>query len=244
VSGEQPGFARSVRCVCHLEDSSRCPRYSTAEGVFCDEHAKQFGQPKRSASTTQPAVRVYFAGADGTGKTTLVDYVSETYGLPMLNETARAVLAESRKSFPAIRATGASSSAYQRKVFERQLAEESHLSPPYVSDRTLDNLAYAAEHARNFRELYLAVPMDYLAHLRESVVFLVRPQRALRVAASADPFRLLSEWEGQVRIDAVVEALFKLWDVDCIPVAEADSAHRETLVDYVLAARGFRKVPK
>lgn len=188
----------------------------------------------------QPPICIYFAGADGTGKTTLCLYVAKTYGLPMINEVARSVLADSRKTFAEIRTTGAASSEFQAEVFRRQFEAEAQLEPPYVSDRTVDNLAYAEEHARNFGKLFHAVKAEYLASLRQSIVFLVRPQRALRPQASTDPFRLLSEWEGQVRIDAVVETLFQIWSIPYIPIVEVDSSRRERLVDWCLQAHGFR----
>ena len=40
------------------------------------------------------AMRIYFVGSHATGKTTLCRYVSRRYGLPMISEVARAVLAE------------------------------------------------------------------------------------------------------------------------------------------------------
>ena len=39
-------------------------------------------------------MRIYFVGSHATGKTTLCRYVSRRYGLPMISEVARAVLAE------------------------------------------------------------------------------------------------------------------------------------------------------
>jgi adenylate kinase family enzyme len=38
-------------------------------------------------------MRIYFVGAHATGKTTMTRYVSRRYGLPMITEVARAVLA-------------------------------------------------------------------------------------------------------------------------------------------------------
>ena len=73
-------------------------------------------------------------------------------------------------------------------------------------------------------------------------MFVVRPQRSFRTAAATDPFRLLSEWDGQVRIDAHTEMLFKLFEVPFMVIAEAGAAAREAQVDWCLAARGFRAV--
>lgn len=189
----------------------------------------------------QPSLRVYFTGADGSGKTTLVDYVHREYNIPMVNEVARSVLAEWRKTFAEIRASGASASEYQTAVFRRQFEEESKLASPYVSDRSLDNLAYAAEHGTNFKALHDSIPASYIEHLQASIVFIVRPQRSFRQAASADPFRMLSEWEAQCRIDAHTEMLFKLHSVPFVVIAEPSAAAREALVDWCLAAKGFSK---
>ena len=197
---------------------------------------------KRPTQHTQPSTRIYFTGADGSGKTTLVDYTARKYGLPMLNEIARNVLADGRHTFNEIRAEGSSASAFQKAVFERQFREEAKLAAPYVSDRSIDNLAYAVEHGRNFAELLRTIPADYITQLRASVVFVVRPQRSFRTAAATDPFRLLSEWDGQVRIDAHTEMLFKLFEVPFMVIAEAGAAAREAQVDWCLAARGFRAV--
>jgi hypothetical protein len=103
-------------------------------------------------------------------------------------------------------------------------------------------LAYAVEHGRNFAELLRTIPADYITRLRTSIVFVVRPQRSFRTAAATDPFRLLSEWDGQVRIDAHTEMLFKLFDVPFMVIAEASAAAREAQVDWCLAARGFKEV--
>ena len=191
---------------------------------------------------TQPPTRIYFTGADGSGKTTLVDYTARKYGLPMLNEIARNVLADGRRTFNEIRAEGSSASAFQKAVFERQFREEAKLEAPYVSDRSIDNLAYAVEHGRNFAELLRTIPANYIEQLRTSIVFVVRPQRSFRTTAATDPFRLLSEWDGQVRIDAHTEMLFKLFDVPFMVIAEASAAAREAQVDWCLAARGFKEV--
>ena len=51
-------------------------------------------------------MRIYFVGSHATGKTTLCRYVSRRYGLPMISEVARAVLAEMETSLDALRTPG------------------------------------------------------------------------------------------------------------------------------------------
>src|ERR671936_71369 len=91
-------------------------------------------------------MRIYFVGSHATGKTTMTRYVSRRYGLPMITEVARAVLAELETSLDALRTDMDLVAEYQRRVFERQVAVEKMQGSGFVSDRAFDNLAYAAEH--------------------------------------------------------------------------------------------------
>src|SRR6185369_4905878 len=92
------------------------------------------------------AMRIYFVGSHATGKTTMTRYVSRRYGLPMITEVARAVLAELETSLDALRTDMDLIAEYQRRVFERQVEVERLQATGFVSDRAFDNLAYAGEH--------------------------------------------------------------------------------------------------
>src|SRR3954469_10443133 len=94
----------------------------------------------------QWAMRIYFVGSHATGKTTLCRYVSRRFGLPMISEVARAVLAEMESSLDALRTDMDLVAEYQERVFARQVAIEKLHEGRFVSDRAFDNLAYAAEH--------------------------------------------------------------------------------------------------
>src|SRR3954452_24277629 len=92
-------------------------------------------------------MRIYFVGAHATGKTTMTRYVSRRYGLPMISEVARAVLAELETSLDSLRTDMDLVAEYQRRVFGRQVqVEKLQGSRGFVSDRAFDNLAYVAEH--------------------------------------------------------------------------------------------------
>src|SRR5579859_1782816 len=99
------------------------------------------------------AMRIYFVGAHATGKTTMTRYVSRRYGLPMITEVARAVLAELETTLDALRTDMDLVAEYQRRVFERQVQVERLNAAGFVSDRAFDNLAYAAEHTMVFADL-------------------------------------------------------------------------------------------
>jgi len=84
------------------------------------------------------------------------------------------------------------------------------------------------------------VPAEYLENLRKSVVFLVRPQRAL--LGVGDSVRAVVTWENQVRIDETIGTLLQMWDVKYVPIEMLGAAERRALVDWCLEARGFRRV--
>ena len=65
--------------------------------------------------------RIYLVGAHSTGKTTLARWIRDRYGLPMISEVARGVLAEMEDQLENIRSDLDVVDRYQRQVFERQL---------------------------------------------------------------------------------------------------------------------------
>jgi predicted ATPase len=194
----------------------------------------------------QPPIRIYFEGCEGSGKTTLARSVAQQYGLSLLTEVASAVLYEFQQrvgerssSFERIRADVALSTEVQERVFQRQLDDEKALPPPAVYDRTLSCLAYAELYANNYASLLSRVPAEYVDNLRQSIVFLVRPQRGL--AATSDGARAAVTWENQIRIDQTIEVLFQTWDVKFVSIDMLNAAARQRLIDWCLAARGFKK---
>src|SRR6516165_5051604 len=125
-------------------------------------------------------MRVYFIGSHATGKTTLCRYVSRRYGLPMITEVARAVLAELEASLDALRTDVDLVADYQRRVFERQVAIEKLQTGGFVSDRAFDNLAYAAEHTTVVSDLLGSETFqDYMKWVARGIVFFVRPHPSL-----------------------------------------------------------------
>ncbi|MEO8548928.1 MAG: AAA family ATPase, partial [Kofleriaceae bacterium] len=94
-------------------------------------------------------MRIYFVGSHATGKTTLCRYVSRRYGLPMISEVARAILAEMETALEVLRTDMELVAEYQERVFARQVQVERSHEGKFVSDRAFDNLAYVAEHTTN-----------------------------------------------------------------------------------------------
>ena len=125
-------------------------------------------------------MRIYFVGSHATGKTTLCRYVSRRYGMPMISEVARAVLAEMETSLDALRTDMDLVAEYQQRVFARQVSVENQHGERFVSDRAFDNLAYAAEHTTHAGAM-LGEPSfrDYMAWVAGGVVFFLRPHPSL-----------------------------------------------------------------
>src|SRR5678816_68451 len=120
-------------------------------------------------------MRIYFVGSHATGKTTMTRYVSRKYGLPMISEIARAVLAELETSFDALRTDMDLVAEYQKRVFERQREVERMQGSGFVSDRAFDNLAYAAEHTLSVGEMMADENFkQYMEWCAEGTVFFVR----------------------------------------------------------------------
>ena len=119
--------------------------------------------------------RIYLVGAHSTGKTTLARWIRDRYGLPMISEVARGVLAEMEDQLENIRSDLDVVDRYQREVFERQiLAEEQH-DGDFVSDRAFCNLAYAGSHATILPEIFSDPRlMSYMNSVREGIVFFLR----------------------------------------------------------------------
>lgn len=178
-------------------------------------------------------MRVYFIGAHSTGKTTLARYVAERYGLPLLNEVARAVQAEKELSISTIRANLSAADSFQEAVFRRQVQEEAG-KESFVSDRSFDNLAYAAQHSRILGSLFGKKDVElYVAGLRrpDAVLFYVRPSRSLM---SNDGVRESVDWDEMVRVDGMVKFMLEMWGLRYFSVWPPSMQERARFVDSVL----------
>jgi nicotinamide riboside kinase len=181
--------------------------------------------------------RVYLVGAHATGKTTLARWVRDRYGMPMIAEVARGVLAEMEARLDSLRTDIDLVNRYQAEVFARQIEAERKVDGVFVSDRAFCNLAYAAHHstilAEVFRDPRLA---EYMEWVRGGIVFFLRPHRELVVA---DGVRAGLEWEEVVRIDGMVKLMLEIFDVPYIPVESLSMQERVRLVERVLDLAGL-----
>lgn len=178
-------------------------------------------------------MRVYFVGAHSTGKTTMARYVSRHYGLPLLNEVSRVVLAEMELSIDKLRANLDIVDNSQREIFLRQVSEES-AKKDFVSDRSFDNLAYAAEYSSIFSDLIRTDEFKkYVATLskEDAFIFFIRPNKMTMVN---DGVREKVDWEGIVRIDAMVKLMLEMWQIRYFMVSTSNMQERIRLISAVL----------
>jgi hypothetical protein len=183
-------------------------------------------------------MRVYFIGSHATGKTTLCRYVSKRYGLPMITEVARGVLAEMETSLDTLRTDVELVGEYQERVFARQVAIEKLHDGRFVSDRAFDNLAYAAEHATTVAALMGDQRFrDYMTWVSEGTVFFLRPHPSL---LKEDGVRAGVSWDSVVRIDGMIKLLLEQHRVRYLPVESVSMQERVRAVEFVLGRAGMQ----
>ena len=188
----------------------------------------------------KPPQRIYLVGAHATGKTTLARWVRDTFGLPMISEVARGVLAEMEAQLDALRSNIDVVNRYQREVFERQITAELAQPGSFVSDRAFCNLAYAAHHSQVLHELARDERLArYMEFVREGLVFFVRPHKELVVH---DGVRAGVEWEEVLRIDGMVKLMLEWFGVPYIPMESLSMQERVRQIERVLSLTGMQKV--
>lgn len=171
---------------------------------------------------SQP-LRIYVCGAHSTGKTTLARHLAHELGLPLINEVARQVIAEFELSFETLRVDIGRAGEYQREVFQRQLEVEQRYPEGFVSDRSFDNLAYAARHSLVLPDLLDDDAERYFERVRQSLVFYVRPQRE---CMQNDGLREQVAWDEINRIDGMLDLLLGWQRIPCIGISELNMKDR------------------
>jgi nicotinamide riboside kinase len=178
-------------------------------------------------------VRIYFVGSHATGKTTLCRYVSRRYGLPMISEMARAVLAEMETSLDALRTDMDLVAEYQERVFDRQVAVERQHQGRFVSDRAFDNVAYAAEHTTHAASMMNDDRFrDYMRWVSQGIVFFLRPHPSL---LKDDGVRAGVSWDSVLRIDGMVKLMLEQHRISYLPIESVSMQERVRAVEFVLA---------
>jgi len=188
----------------------------------------------------QTPVRIYFVGAHSTGKTTLARWVRDHYGLPMISEVARGVLAEMEEQLDRLRSRLEVVDRYQTEVFARQIAAEAAQSGAFVSDRAFCNLAYAAQHATVLGRLAGDPRLErYMQSVRTGLVFFIRPHREL---LRDDGVRAGVQWDEVVRIDGMVKLMLELFRIPYIPIDCLPMQERVRLIERVFSLAGVESL--
>lgn len=182
--------------------------------------------------------RVYLVGAHATGKTTLARWVRDRYGLPMISEVARRVMAEMEVPIEALRANLHLVNEFQARVFEGQLEAETAQDGPFVSDRAFCNIAYAAHHSTILPEIAADPRLArYMDSVREGVVFFLRPHQDL---LASDGVREMPSWTDVVRVDGMVKLLLELFSIPYVQIDCMSMQERVRLIDRVLDLAGLQ----
>lgn len=178
-------------------------------------------------------IRIYFVGAHSTGKTTLARWAAKQYGLPLVSEVVRTVLAEREVPLDRLKAQVELHGEVQEEIFERQRRAEDAMADGYVSDRAVCNLVYAADGTFIAARLFRSDPFQrYVEHVRQGIVFFTRPDRRL---LADDGTRDEVSWEGVLRIDGAVKTLLEILDIPYVPITPACMQERLRLVQAVVA---------
>src|SRR6476660_1583710 len=186
-------------------------------------------------------MRIYFVGSHATGKTTMTRDVSRKYGLPMISEVARAVLAEMETGLDALRTDMDLVAEYQERVFARQVAVEKLHAGRFVSDRAFDNLAYGAEHTTNAAAMMNDQRFhDYMRWVREGIVFFLRPHQSL---LKEDGVRAGVSWDSVLRIDGMVKLMLEQHRISYLPIESVSMQERVRAVEFVLGRCGLQSQP-
>lgn len=179
-------------------------------------------------------MKVYFVGSHSTGKTTCARYVSEQYKIPMITEVARQILSERELHLDSLRTDLNLVDSYQTDILFRQINEEKKFDS-FVSDRSFDCLAYAAQHTRILPRLLESPELKaYLEFLRkpDSFIFFVRPSKA---TLRADGVRESLTWDGVVAIDSQIKFMLEMWELRYFQISIDNMQERTRLIDAVLS---------
>lgn len=163
-------------------------------------------------------------------------WVSRTYGLPMITEVARSVLAELETNFENLRVDMDQVTEYQKRVFQRQVATEKLQDKGFVSDRAFDNLAYAGDHTLALKSIMYGDGgkqlNDYMDWVSQGVVFFVRPHKSL---LKDDGVRAGIDWESVIRIDGMVKLMLEQFGIRYLPIDTPYMQERVRAVEFVLS---------
>lgn len=182
-------------------------------------------------------MKIYLAGSHSSGKSTLANYISKEYNLPMITEVARSVLSEKELNLKQLRTDINVANDFQRTIFSRQIEKEKQYKN-FVSDRCIDCLAYTANHTNILNEIKKSEEYkEYVQSLKstDSLIFFIRPSKD---TLAHDGVREELTWEGVITIDAMIKCLFEFEGIEYIPINTSNMQERimtiTTIIDKLI----------
>lgn len=179
-------------------------------------------------------MRIYITGSHAQGKSTLANHLAKKYSLTLLPEVARNLILEKNIKIEKLRANLELVSEFQTELLVRQIEQERNLQS-FVSDRSLDALAYAAQHTQIVSELFNGeLCQEYIKSLRQpdALLFFIRPQEDF---IENDGIRENTTWESIVSIDGMLKMLLQLLKLRYFQINTSNLQERLDLVDAVVS---------
>lgn len=180
-------------------------------------------------------MKIYFSGAHSSGKSTLANYISKQYNLPLIKECARTVLSEKELNINELRTNIDLVNDYQTSVFIKQIEEENKYDD-FISDRSgIDSIAYSAQHSQIAKDIIKLPAFEhYIEKLKNknSIIFFIRPSKH---TLKEDGVREHISWDGIVGIDAMLKLLFEIFDIRYFNINTPNMQERIKIINSVLS---------
>jgi len=185
-------------------------------------------------------LKVYLVGAHSTGKTTILNHISERFEVNVIKETAREIIQKYGGSLSEIRSNLDLSKKFQRDILQHQIQKEKRTDCPFVADRGLDILAYFAEYTKDLSNI---IEKDYVKNYINSykeddvIVFFIRPHNDL---IEEDGIRQDVSINDLYKMDGHIKFMFEYFDIDYISISDKHLNERVRAVETILKNNGIR----
>ena len=191
---------------------------------------------------------VFLCGSSGTGKGTIAKHVAQTYGLTLVASKITE-LAESMGGRLAIESDADLKDRFQFAVLKQAadaIRSAGAENKPFVTDRSIDVIAYTAEEGRVLWQMTESEDarsiIDWMRGAGgerdfPSVVFHVRPHKAVHAAALAcDGGRRAKwlDWDRMQRDDGAIQYVLQSNRIPAIPITCGSIRDRVQMIDRII----------